>query len=312
MEPVHPVSKMTLGTVQLGLAYGIANNAGKPDESKAFSIIDSALNAGVSCLDTASGYGDSEKVIGRYLIARKKERSELIIVSKFKLGEIRLSDVESVMMKSVEQSLKNLNTDYLDFLLIHDAKEFSAYGKNITKVYEKLLSRGTIKGAGASCYLFSEIEPLLENEIYHAFQIPVNILDLRITNGDGARKLSNKLVFARSVFLQGLFFMDPLRLKGNLKEIGKYITTLNNIASEMNISVAQLAVTYAMSLQYIDSLVIGADNPGQVVENAKLVNSEPFSQEVLDSIGGRLKGAPDWLFMPYLWDKQKDNQIKIK
>ena len=147
---------------------------------------------------------------------------------------------------------------------------------------------------------------MLEDEIFHAFQIPVNILDMRITNGEGARKLSNKLVFARSVFLQGLFFMDPLRLKGNLKEIGKYITTLNDIAAEMDISVAQLAATYAMSLQYIDSLAIGADNPGQVIENAKLVDSEPFSPDVLYSIEERLKGAPDWLFMPSLWDKQKE------
>jgi len=305
MKPLHPVSKMTLGTVQLGLAYGIANNEGKPDETKAFSIIDAALSAGVSCLDTAAGYGDSEKVIGRYLVARKKKRSELTIVTKFKLGEIRSSEVESVMMKSVEQSMKNLNTDYLDILLIHDANEYSSYGNHISKVYEKLLSRGTIKVAGASCYLFSEIEPMLENEIYHAFQIPVNILDMRITNGEGARKLRDKLVFARSVFLQGLIFMDPLRLKGNLKEIGKYIITINEIASGMNISTAQLAATYVSSLHYIDSLVIGADNPGQVVENARLVDSEPFAQDVLDSIEGRLKGAPDWLFMPSLWDKQK-------
>lgn len=305
MKPVIPVSKMTLGTVQLGLDYGVANNEGKPDELKAFSIIDSALSAGINCLDTAAGYGDSEKVIGKYFVARNTKRSDITIVTKFKLGQIRLAEVESVMMKSVEQSMKNLNTDYLDMLLIHDANEFSVYGTNITKVYEKLLSDGTIKVAGASCYLFSEIEPMMENEIYHAFQIPVNLLDMRITNGEGAKKLSNKLVFARSVFLQGLFFMDSLRLKGNLKEIGKYIKTIHDIAYEMNISVAQLAITFARSLQYIDSLVIGADNPGQVIENAKLVDSAPFSQDVLDSIGGRLKGAPDWLFMPYLWDKQK-------
>jgi aryl-alcohol dehydrogenase-like predicted oxidoreductase len=81
---------------------------------------------------------------------------------------------------------------------------------------------------------------------------------------------------------------------------------MNGIASEMNISVAQLAMTYAKSLYYVNSLVIGADNPAQVVENVVLLYSDPFSQDVLDSIDNQLKGAPDWLFMPYLWDKQKD------
>ena len=206
----------------------------------------------------------------------------------------------------MKKSLKNLHTDYLDILLIHDANEFLTFGNKITKVYENLLDQGIIKVAGASCYQFDEIETMLENDIYHAFQIPVNILDTRITGGEGAGRLNNKLVFARSVFLQGLFFMDPSHLKGNLKEIGDYIITINDIASEMNISAAQLAVTYVRSLSYIDSLVIGADNPGHVAENAKLVDSEPFPQDVLDSIADRLKGAPGWLFKPYLWDKQKD------
>lgn len=302
----HPISKMTLGTVQLGLDYGIANNEGKPDEEKAFSIIDSALATGVNCLDTAADYGDSEKVIGKYLTVCNKRRSELSIVTKFKLGKISSSDVEIVMMRSVEKSLINLNTDYLDILLMHDAKEFSTFGNKITKIYEKLLSEGTVKLAGASCYEYKDIELMVNGDMYLAFQIPVNILDMRIANGDGASRLKNKLVFARSVFLQGLFFMDPSQLKGNLKEIGKYIITINDIASEMNITVSQLAVTYAKSLHYIDSLVIGADNPGHVVENAKLVDSEPFPQDVLDSIAKRLKGVPSWLFMPYLWDKQKD------
>jgi aryl-alcohol dehydrogenase-like predicted oxidoreductase len=305
MGNINAISPMTLGTVQLGLNYGIANNEGKPDEEKAFKILDSAFASGVNCLDTAADYGDSEKVIGKYLTTQNKRRSEISIVTKFKLGKISSADVEIEMMKSIEESLRNLNTDYIDILLMHDAKEFSIFGKKITKVYETLLDKGIIKVAGASCYEFSDIENMLEDEIYSAFQIPVNILDMRITNGKGAGKLVNKLVFARSVFLQGLFFMDPLQLKDNLKEISKYLTTINDIASEMNIPVSQLAVTYLRSLHYVNSLVIGADNTDHVRENAKLVNSKPFQKNILNSIAERLKGAPDWLFMPYLWDNQK-------
>ncbi|MGD0341961.1 MAG: aldo/keto reductase [Bacteroidales bacterium] len=300
------ISKITLGTVQLGLDYGIANKEGKPDEGKAFKIIDTALANGINCFDTAAGYGDSEKVIGKYFTTGKRKRSDITIVTKFKLGQIHASNVEIVMMRSVEQSLKNLNTNYIDILLIHDAKEFSTFAKNITKVYENLLTDGIIKGAGASCYEFSEIKPMLSYDIYQAFQIPVNILDTRITKSEGVMSLNNKLVFARSVFLQGLFFMDTSHLKGNLKGMGEYIITIKNIAVEMNISITQLAVTYVRSLQYIDSLVIGVDNPGQISENTKYVDSELFPQDVMDSINKRLKGAPDWIFMPYLWDKQKD------
>ena len=306
MKLNHPISRMTLGTVQLGLDYGVANNEGKPDEEKAFSIIDSALNAGVNCLDTAADYGDSEKIIGKYLTACSKRRSEISIVTKFKLGKISVSDVENVMMRSVEKSLKSLNTDYIDILLMHDAKEFSTFGDKISKVYENLIGEGIIKVAGASCYRFDEIEVMLGNDIYHAFQIPVSLLDMRITRGRGAEKLKNKLVFARSVFLQGLFFLNPCNLKGNLKEVGKYLIAINEIAAELNISVAQLAVCYVKSLKYVDSLVVGADNPEQVRENVELLDSKPFNLEIIRTIDERLKGAPDWLFMPFLWDKQKE------
>ena len=61
------ISAMSLGTVQLGMNYGIANNAGKPSEETAFAILRTALEKGVTSLDTARGYGDSEEVIGRFL-----------------------------------------------------------------------------------------------------------------------------------------------------------------------------------------------------------------------------------------------------
>lgn len=305
MEQLNSISRMTLGTVQLGLNYGVANNEGKPDEEKSFRILDSALASGVNCLDTAADYGDSEKVIGKYLSAIKKSRASISIVTKFKLGRITASDAESYMMRSVEKSLINLNTDYLDILLMHDAKEFSQFGKTVSRTFKKLLSEGTVKAAGASCYEFKDIELMTKDDMYNAFQIPVNMLDMRITNGEGALRLSKKLVFARSLFLQGLFFLNPANLKGNLKEIARYIITINEIAGELNISVAQLAVRYVNSLKYIDSFVIGADNPEQVNENARLVALKPFNQKTVNTIEERLKGAPDWLFMPAIWDSQK-------
>jgi len=104
--------------------------------------------------------------------------------------------------------------------------------------------------------------------------------------------------------LQGLFFMDPSNLKGNLKKIDKYLIKINEIAGEMNITLSQLSAGYVNSLSFIDSLVIGADNPEQVSENARLLDFKPFSEKTQNSIEEKLKGAPDWLLMPSLWDKQ--------
>jgi aryl-alcohol dehydrogenase-like predicted oxidoreductase len=297
--------RMMLGTVQLGLNYGIANTAGKPGEEMAFSILKTALESGINCFDTAADYGDSEKVIGKFLKQYDIKRSDIMIVTKFKLGKINRSEACSRIKKILENSLQNLGTDYIDVLLMHDANEYADYGSEITTALHDLINEKRIRSAGASCYKFSEIEDLVKSDLYEAFQIPINILDTRITRSEAAGKLKKKLVFARSVFLQGLFFLDPALLKGNLQEVAGYIEEIKVIASELGISVAELAAAYVNSLDYVDSLVVGADNPDQVKENLRLVNSRKLTPDIINDIEKRTAGAPGWLFMPSLWDKQR-------
>ena len=61
------ISLFSLGTVQLGMDYGINNPQGRPGREASFEILDTALQLGVNSLDTAVGYGDSERLIGEWL-----------------------------------------------------------------------------------------------------------------------------------------------------------------------------------------------------------------------------------------------------
>jgi len=298
------LSRMTLGTVQLGLNYGIANSEGKPDTEKAYAILDKAIDAGVNCLDTASGYGDSEKVIGGWMKNREFDRDSVLIVTKFKLGDIKADDVEYNLIRSVERSLVALGTDYVDYLFMHDASEYKKFGKEIDGAIKKLMKQGCVKAAGASGYDYNGIKKIVKSDMYTAFQIPVNMLDQRLTDTE-IENLKSKTIFARSVYLQGLVFMNTQQLYGNLKEIAPFIIKIRNIADEFNYSVAGLAMGYVNSLSYIDSLVVGADNPGHVNDNAKLTNTPKFAGDMIRKIKSELAGAPDWLFYPWLWDKKE-------
>ena len=59
----HNISRFSLGTVQLGMDYGIGDDKAKPSAEKAFSILDRAMEHGINNLDTANNYGDSEQTI---------------------------------------------------------------------------------------------------------------------------------------------------------------------------------------------------------------------------------------------------------
>ena len=67
MKPT--LSRLTLGTAQLGFSYGVANRSGAPSQKEVQKMLETAAAAGVNCLDTARGYGDSEKVLGEALRA---------------------------------------------------------------------------------------------------------------------------------------------------------------------------------------------------------------------------------------------------
>ena len=60
-----PIARLTLGTVQFGIAYGVSNQCGRVPEARVREILLAATRAGVDLLDTAAAYGDAETVISR-------------------------------------------------------------------------------------------------------------------------------------------------------------------------------------------------------------------------------------------------------
>lgn len=301
MKPDLNISPLTLGTAQLGMDYGIANTEGKPDEAKAFTIISTALDNGINCIDTAAAYGDSEKVIGNFFRSGISKREDIIIVTKLRLGQINPGETESSIMRSYEHSAENLSTGHIDILLLHDPMEYITHGREISRCFNRMISEGMVGMTGASCYSIDDIKGMLEDPVFSVFQMPVNLLDKAVNSPEEKSSLRGKITFARSIFLQGLFFLDPRRLKGKMKEAGIFIDRIRDIAGELNITVNELALRYVMSLGFADSMVIGADNPAHLKQNIDLIRYGPFPDELVNQIGNRLKGAPEWLLKPYMW-----------
>jgi aryl-alcohol dehydrogenase-like predicted oxidoreductase len=295
------ISPLTLGTAQLGMDYGIANTEGKPDDARAFSIITNALDNGINCIDTAAAYGDSEKVIGNFFRSGNGKREDLIIVTKLRIGQISPGETEASIMRSFTRSAENLETGYIDILLLHDPKDYTTHGREISRCFGRMVSEGLIGMAGASCYCIDDIKGMLEDPVFSAFQIPVNLLDKAVNSKEEISSLRGKFIFARSIFLQGLFFLDPHMLKGKMKEAGVFIERIRSIARELNITVNELALRYVMGLGFADSIVIGADNSAHLKQNIDLIRYGPFPEELVTRIGNRLKGAPEWLLKPYMW-----------
>ena len=277
-------SPMTLGTVQLGMNYGIANDAGKPDEEKSFSILRSALEGGVNTLDTARAYGDSELVIGRFLKQWQGQRPN-IITKVPKLQGDSPRELEKFATESVELSLERLGVNKVDGIMLHGAKDPIIHGKKCADAVKALLDHGYTDRVGVSVYVAEDIEGMLPYDVFSLTQVPMSIFDQQLIADGSISRLQERgySVFVRSVFLQGLFFLDPDKVDDPIlvEHAVPKIRLLQRIAADLGISVAQLAIAFMRDCAGVTSLVLGADTPEQVKSNIAYFDAPALDDSVM-------------------------------
>ena len=115
------VSALGLGTVKFGRDQSVKypEQFTIPDDGDVINLLALANSEGINLLDTAPAYGTSEERLGKLL----RNRQDWVIVTKtgeeFKQGQSSFNFSASHTRFSIERSLKRLNTDYLDIVLIH-------------------------------------------------------------------------------------------------------------------------------------------------------------------------------------------------
>jgi len=195
------MSKIALGGVQFGIDYGVANNKGQVQIEEVQSILNYAKKNGVNILDTASGYGDSEGVLGKVGVDNFQIITKTTSIKQGVNGVVRI----------FYQSLKNLKQKKAYGLLIHDIGEIE-HKQFDTLLIElaRLKRQGLVKKIGVSVYNSQQIDYVLDNFSIDLIQLPINILDQRLINDESLVKLKkhNVEIHARSALLQGLLLMS--------------------------------------------------------------------------------------------------------
>lgn len=256
-------SKIILGTVQLGLDYGINNKSGKPDLIEAFEILSSAYKNGIRILDTAEAYGSSQEVIGSF--HKKNPETKFNVISKVsKYGNL------GNFKDNVLKSLKVLEIESFYGYMVHNYQTL----KENPSIYTEMLNiknDGFTKLIGISLYENEEIRDVIDNYRFDFIQIPFNILDNHSFRGEiieKARK-SGLRIHTRSSFLQGLFFMDVNALPKSMGPLKKGLESIKGICARHSIEVQDLSLGYVNSKSYIDQIVIGVDSNKQLLSNLK-------------------------------------------
>jgi aryl-alcohol dehydrogenase-like predicted oxidoreductase len=153
------VSEIGLGAWQLG---NRADWTDGPDEGESLAIVGAALDGGVTFFDTAPGYagGQSERLLGRALRGR---RDEVVLCTKFGYDALGRRDFSPAALRgSIENSLRELSTDVLDIVVLHNppSEMYDGTKAEHYEILEEIKAAGLIRAYGASLDWPEEIETL--------------------------------------------------------------------------------------------------------------------------------------------------------
>jgi len=283
------LSRFSLGTVQLGMRYGVGNRTGKPNREQAFSILDGAMALGVNSLDTAAGYGDSEEIIGAWLRRGTQHVRPLITTKIANLDHSSPDALRACVREKVADSKARLGLEKIPLLMLHRYEDYAANPENTRAVFEELRQSGGIERWGISAYSRHDYR-LLAASGADAVQIPVNVFDWKQIRGGGIAALRGAgiMIFARSVFLQGLIFQEPEALDPDMRFAAPALRRFRDLCAEFALEPAVLAASFALSLPGIACLVLGCERRRQVEDNAALIER---TEELTGAQMARLEDA---------------------
>jgi len=295
-QPQHSelARKLVLGTAQLGLAYGIANQSGKPNQATSEKIIKTAIVNGVTYIDTARAYGNSEEVIGNVLKSGWEGRAKIIT----KLSPLKdcpkdasPATINAFVDASVFHSCAALRTQQIDVLMLHRASHLMDWSG---AVWARLLEHkadGTLKALGVSVQDLEELEQTLATPDVEFIQMPFNVLDWRwdahIPHIRATKQQRPLIIHVRSALLQGLLPSTVAEHwhKANVAHPEPVIEWLARMCHNAGLtSVVNFCLCFVKSFDWVDGVVVGMESYDQLTENIQIFSGADLSDQQIRNI----------------------------
>ena len=243
--------KLGLGTVQFGQAYGVSNTRGQVPPAEAAAILQHAATAGITLLDTAANYGAAESVLAGL------DTKPFRIVTK----TINLKNGLDAVLARARQSAQTLKADTL---LVHAAADLA--DDKLWPALQHLKSQGVFRKIGISAYVADNPAALATRFKPDVMQLPFSLLDQRLlADGTlGRLKEMGVEIHARSLFLQGLLFLDDLPPK--LQRAAPHLKSIKAKIAATGATPLAAALGFVLSRPEIAFGVVGVTSLGELDE----------------------------------------------
>lgn len=307
---------LKLPVISLGLAY----NFSESDYEKSKEIIERAFNMGINHFDLSVAFGDKpgavEKLFGRVLKEDLNPyRKEIVISTKVckTSNDIPTGCLASRknIVQSLEESLKRLNTNYVDILYIDGYDEETPLEETVMTL-KNLVDQGKILYAGVCNFTALQVKKI--GEIFKKYDCPFigNMVEYNIFN----RKIeTEKMIDLVSPYgatiayrplaeglLSNKYIKDaPYDSRANKPGVGSLtaqnigveitakLSKLNQVAAKRAQSISQLAISWVLRNEQIPTVVLGASRISQLTENIGALSKLVYEANDLKTIDKETK-----------------------
>ena len=306
------VSELCLGTMGFG-----PGQAWSIDKAASFSILEKFTEAGGNFLDTANRYtnGESEKIIGEFIV---RDRDQFVVATKYSLYD-NTTNVNASgnnrknMMRSVDASLKRLNTDFIDLLYLHIWDSLTPVDE-VMRGLDDLVRMGKVNYIGISdtpAWVIAQANTMAELMGWSKFvglQVEYSLLQraperelLPMAKNFGLTLLPWAPLAGGALtgkYLKG----DPGRIKEGSKRLNERSVAITQevmaIAEELGVEPAHVALRWTMQQGISCIPIAGATKLHQLEQNLGVLNVvlSPEQLDRLDKVSAIDMGFPGEFF----------------
>lgn len=271
------------------------------DEEQGKEVVRKAIDHGITLLDTAYIYGPerSEELVGEVVKEYPREQVKIATKGSHYFDEednVQQNNDPEFIKQQVENSLKRLQTDYIDLYYIHFPDDNTPKDKAVAALQE-LKEEGEIKAIGVSNFTLDQLKEANKDGYVDVVQLEYNLLHRE--NEDVMQYAAeNQITFVpyfplASGILAGKYDEDttfddhratrrdfkPEVFKDNVRRVNQ----LKDIAETHQTSIANIVLAFYLTRPALDVVIPGAKRAEQVIENIDAANVE-LSQDEINQI----------------------------
>ncbi|MDE2724046.1 MAG: aldo/keto reductase [Gemmatimonadota bacterium] len=281
-------------------AWPIGGGMGNMGDRDSIDTVRTAIDSGITLLDTAQAYRTSEATLGRALKDGYRERCFLAtkVSRQYSRGDIE---------NAIENSLRNLDVDYVDLYQIHSWNPQYPIEESM-ETMARLQEQGKTRFIGVSNFNAAQMQQAYDIAPFHSNQPRYNMFDRNIEAEDldfcrqtgigilahsplGKGLLTGKYASGH-VFSEDDERANSSRFQGDL--FARYLAVadeLQSVAADKNMTMVQLAIAWLLRREEVTCVLVGAKNPDQVKEHVGAADVD-FSDGELECIEKILQHTP--------------------